>query len=129
MQMTENLDAYPWQTPEKLEQEADLYFPIDPSNKGSEYFNADVREKTEWESNATHAMNFSTTRMLYPLPDLHHQGYDDGLMAGMRQRLGIQTRVVMEPILFHQWHPQLWSGDIEEANRETVQELAKRFRK
>jgi hypothetical protein len=128
-QLTNTLEDYPWRTPEQLEVAEALYYPIDPSDKGSFYYNSDVRRNTQWESTTTWAVDREAAHKLFPFPDLHHQGYDDPLMAGLRKQLGIRTRVVMEPILFHQYHDPLWDGNAALAVQEATEELEKRFGK
>lgn len=117
--MTDHLDDYDWQQPERLEQCEDIYR-RDPKEKGEFYWNKDVRSRTDWQSTTTFAYNRATAAKIFPFPDLGHQGFDDPAHAGFRQVLGIRNHTVMEPILAHQWHPQTWNGDADKAVEEAV---------
>lgn len=119
--MTAYLDYFPWMETERLEQYDELYR-LDDKIKGRSYFNADVRAKTEWEATTTFVVDTDAAHQLYPFPDLHHQGVDDPLHWLMRQTLGIRTHVIMEPIIYHQFHEQLWDGDVELACKEAVEQ-------
>lgn len=121
-EMTRDLDQYPWQVPEKLEEYAAL-FPKFGDGHGAFYWNGTVRENTLYESTTTYAMEAETLKKIFPFPDLHEQGYDDVYHLILRNDLGIQNHTVMEPCLFHQHHPQKWGGDTQRACDQAVELL------
>jgi hypothetical protein len=125
-QFTSELDAYNWRSPESLEK-VNLLYTDDPRTHGSFYDNEGVRNIACWESSTTYAINAQTAAKLYPLPDFKAQGADDPYQAGARQRLGIKNYTVMDPILFHQWHPNSWFGSPEDAVQKAQQALLQRF--
>jgi hypothetical protein len=102
--MTANLNNYPWDRPEYLEHEPHLY-QLDLQEKGAYYWNRDTRGKDDWESTTTWAMNRPTLQKLLPFKDFGEWGPDDMHQLSLRKQLGIETRVISNPILFHQWHP------------------------
>lgn len=124
--MTRDLDQFNWREPNTLVQEA-MLFELDELLKGSFYANATVREIAKWESSTTYCINRQTAERMYPMPDFGAQGADDPYQAGLRLRLGITNHTVMNPILFHQYHPSSWYGTGEEAVQEAAAELVKRF--
>lgn len=108
--MTRDLNNYDWRNPESLEARPEL-FQLDSLEKGTFYANRNIRSITTWESSTTYAVNNQTAALMYPMPDLGHQGYDDPYQAGLRAKRAIKNVTVMNPVLFHQWHPQTWNGD------------------
>lgn len=125
-QMTEEIEKYDWKHPETLEKEIDLY-PLFDDGHGEFYWNGDVRSKTEWHATTTWAMNHKTLQKLRPLEDFGEQGPDDPWNFGARSRLMIEDVCVMDPILFHQWHPQTWDGRAGHAVNRATQALNRRF--
>lgn len=124
-EMTNELYKYDWRRPETLENELAPY-PLYSADHGDFYWNKDVRDKTEWHSTTTWAVNNRTLQKLLPFPDFGKQGPDDPYFFAARSRLGIQDVCVMNPILFHQWHPQSWNGDSQEAVRLASEEIQRR---
>lgn len=125
--MTDELDKYNWKQPETLEKEKDL-FPLNYSDgHGDFYWNSDVRLKTEWHSTTTWSMKKETLAKLRPFPDFKMQGPDDGYFYAARRILGIEDYCVMNPVLFHQHHPQTWDQDSQLANKLAGEEIVKRF--
>jgi hypothetical protein len=114
--MTENIEMYPWKSPELLECYDDLYT-HDPKQHSIDYWNRDIRSITQWLSTTTHVMDKDTTHKLYTLPDFHVYGPDDGFQLVKRHQLKIREMTIMDPILFHQWHPSLQSLHPEEISR------------
>jgi hypothetical protein len=106
--MTEDLDEYDLAT---LESHPDLY-PLDPREHGDFYWNSDIRSITRWESSTTYAVDAPTAERLFPMPAFTEWGPDDPYLLSLRSRLLIATDTIMDPVLFHQWHPH---GDIDEA--------------
>lgn len=126
--VTADLDLFPWQSPEELENYPALYPAQYSADHGIWYWNGDVRAKTEWHTTTTWAMECETLQKLLPFPDFKTQGPDDPYFAGARMRLGIEDYCAMNPILFHQWHPQSWNQDTAEAIRLATEELNRRFK-
>lgn len=120
--MTNRLSEFSWYTPEELEKES-MLFELDGLTKGSFYANRTARNIKVWQSTTTFAYNGKTAARVFPFPDLHHQGYDDPLHAGLRDIFGIRNYTVQDPMLFHQWHPNTWTGTGEEAVAEATQLL------
>ncbi len=124
--MTEHLDDYPWQTPERLEQYDDLY-KLDPKEKGEFYWNKDIRGITDWQSTTTYAMDYLTIRKLLPFPEFGTWGPDDPWHVRARRTLGIQDVTLMEPVLFHQWHPSLQDKSIEDIVQQANEVITEQF--
>lgn len=124
--MTHDIDRFDWLHPETLEHEPMLY-ELDVMPQGHFYANPGVRQITYWEASTTYALNRQTAERLYPMPDFGHQVTDDPYQVGARQRLGIVNHTVMEPILFHQFHPNSRTITGEQAVEEAQAELIKRF--
>lgn len=103
--MTDHLRQYPWHTPELLEPFALM---DDPGDHAKFYANSNIRSIQRWRSTTTHAMTAENTNKLFPLPlSFPEYGSTDPWHAGARDRLGFSEQTIMEPILFHQWHPRL----------------------
>lgn len=112
--MTRDLDQYDWKNPEYLERVPELYNDDDYAH-GTFYCNRGIKAIQTWESSTTYSVNMQTSKRMFPLPDFGHQGADDPYQAGLRLKLGIKNYTVMNPILFHQWHPNTWHGTPQEA--------------
>lgn len=125
--MTERLDDYDWQQPERLERCEELYI-LDSLTHGHFYRNGGVRDIKVWESTTTWAMDADTLAKITPFVDFGHQGADDPFQAGARQIAGIKNHTVQDPLLFHQYHPSTWDGDSELAVKEASEALSS-FRK
>ncbi len=124
--MTRNIMYHDWNHPERLEMDDVLYF-TDELLKGDFYANKNVRDIKNWESSTTYAIDFSTAARLFPLPDFGDYGIDDPYQVAARQRLGIKTYTVMDPILFHQYHPQLKRVSDDEMIAAATLALTERF--
>lgn len=126
-EMTDEIERYNWRKPETLEEEKAL-FPLHFSdNHGDFYWNSDVRAKTEWHSTTTWAMDHDTLAKLRPIPDFKMQGPDDPYLYAARMRLKINDYCVMNPILFHQHHPQTWDQNMPLAIELATKALVERF--
>jgi hypothetical protein len=105
--MTSHLDDFQiadmWKEPE-------LYV-SDKREKGEPYWNSNVPDMSEWNANTTYAMSEKTTSLLFPMPLFGCWGPDDPYQAAKRVSLGIETVCVMDPILYHQWHPSCGHPD------------------
>jgi hypothetical protein len=93
-----------------LESHPDLY-PLDPREHGEFYWNSDIRSIKRWESSTTYAVDAPTAGRLFPMPAFSEWGPDDPYLLSLRSRLSIATDTIMDPVLFHQWHPH---GPIDE---------------
>lgn len=120
--MTVRLNEYDWTHPETLESESELYA-LDDFLRGSFYANNIARDIKIWESSTTHAVNRFTAKRMYPFPDLGHQCWDDPYQVALRKLLGIRTDTVMNPMLFHQWHPNTRGDYDDKAVREALELL------
>lgn len=109
--MTQEIEKYDWRHPEELETEVELY-PKYSNEHGDFYWNGDVRSKTEWHSTTTFCIDSELAHMIYPMPDLSIQGYDDPLHHMIRSNSHVNDVCIMNPVLMHQWHEQSWNQDV-----------------
>lgn len=117
--MSLHLDKYAWKQPELLEREIALY-PKYSNEHGDWYWNGDVRDKTEWRSTTTFAIDSELAHKIYPMPNLFHQGFDDTLHYQVRRLLNTEDKCIMNPILMHQWHEQTWDQNSQQAVEEAI---------
>lgn len=67
-------------------------------------WNRDQEVTASWESTTTFAMLREDLVAINGFNEFEQWGPDDPDFAGRRGRLGIRTEVVMEELVFHQWH-------------------------
>lgn len=120
--VTENIDNYPWQTPEQFEFIEDVYR-LDPQYKGERYWNVNLHVNEPYRSTTNYAMEAETLKKIFPFPDMHEQGSDDVYHLILRNDLGIKDYTIKRHIIAHQYHPQTWSGDTQRACDQAVELL------